>query len=64
MIFLPSGLAYTGALCSTSQQSIVEDSFHATTATVAAHELGHRYGPSLESEMSHIMKITRAQSEG
>ena len=45
--FLPSGLAYTGALCSTSQQSIVEDSFHATTATVAAHELGHRYEPSV-----------------
>ena len=37
-----SGLAFTGALCGYSKQSIVEDSFHATTATVAAHELGHR----------------------
>ncbi|CAC5377814.1 unnamed protein product [Mytilus coruscus] len=35
------GLAWTGAICGTLSQSIVEDAFNFIITTVAAHELGH-----------------------
>lgn len=36
------GLAWVGATCTSSSNSIVEDHFDAILATVAAHELGHK----------------------
>ncbi|CAC5377811.1 unnamed protein product [Mytilus coruscus] len=36
-----AGLAWTGAICGTFSQSIVQDGFNFIIITVAAHELGH-----------------------
>ena len=38
-----SGYAYVTGLCGKFKVSINEDKFHATAATIAAHELGHKY---------------------
>ena len=37
------GIAFTGALCTTSSVSLVEDHLTFISMTTATHELGHRY---------------------